>query len=107
MYFIERQLPFVESYAFCMFHKAELEIVPAGIEKGYPTEIDFGALPQRIAKFKQRLNSIIEGTTPSQYQELAETAYKFSRRMAATSMGLWSRFEHLQVIFKKDKNLFN
>lgn len=84
-----------------MFHKAELEVVPAGIKKGYPRQIDFDALPQRIAKFEQQLRHIIKGKTPSKYQELVKSAFDESGKKAATPMGVWGRFESLQVIYYK------
>jgi hypothetical protein len=61
-------------------------------------QIDFDALPQRIEKFEQPLKRIIKGETSSHYRQVAKDAYESSGRRAATTAGLWSRFESLQVI---------
>ena len=43
----------VEQFEFCRFHKGEQIVVPEGIRKGYPPNIDFTTLPERIHKFKE------------------------------------------------------
>jgi len=80
-----------------MYHDDELVLVPAGIAKGYPLEIDFDGLAQRVKRFEDRLKQIIYGECESEYKALVDTNYaKFGRR-AATIGALYGRFEHLQV----------
>jgi hypothetical protein len=75
-----------------------LVIVPEGLEKGYLAEIDFNALPERTKTFEDPLRRIIKGKGPSHYKQVARDAYAKSGRLAPTAMGIWSRFESLQVI---------
>lgn len=95
-YSIER-LSAVEQYGFCLFHDAELVIVPAGLAKGYPLNIDFDSLPERIKRLETPLKRIITGESQSEYKSLAERSYTQLGRRAATPAGLWGRFEQLQV----------
>src|SRR4051812_20095081 len=50
-----------ERHLFCVMHRAELNIVPLGLSKGYPEYIDFNQLSSRIIKFKKELLDIING----------------------------------------------
>ena len=95
---LERSLLAVERYGFCIFHEGELEVVPAGLEKGYPAQIDFDFLPARIKNFEGSLKRIIKGKMTSYYKTLVGDSYKSLGRKAGTAMGLWSRFEALQVL---------
>jgi len=97
-YALERRLLAVDGCAFCIFHTGELVEVPNGVEKGYPTQIDFDALPQRIKMFEGVLKLVIEGAAESHYREVALEARACLGPKAATPMGLMNRFENLQVI---------
>ncbi|GES91564.1 hypothetical protein GLOIN_2v1584672 [Rhizophagus clarus] len=82
---------------FCYTHYAELLVVPDGVVKNYPLNINFDELPNRIRNFKDNLEEIIEGTARSYYRNLAMRYYKkHGPRKSATSMGLYGRFKELR-----------
>jgi hypothetical protein len=87
----------VDECAFCIFHDGELKVVPAGIAKGYPSEIDFDGLPGRIKRFEDPLLQIIMGECQSEYKVAADKNYAQHGRRAATIGALYGRFELLQV----------
>jgi hypothetical protein len=87
----------VDQYGFCLFHDAELVVVPAGLAKGYPLNIDFDSLPARIKLFETPLKRIITRESESEYKTLVEKSYANFGRRAATLGALWGRFEKLQV----------
>ncbi|GBC05490.1 hypothetical protein RclHR1_06250012 [Rhizophagus clarus] len=88
------KLPPIE---FCYIHNAELTIIPDGLEKNYPLDINFDELPDRIRNFKDNLEEIIEGTVRSYYRNFAIRYYKKNgSRKSATSMGLYGRFKELR-----------
>ncbi|KAI7846616.1 hypothetical protein BDC45DRAFT_453360, partial [Circinella umbellata] len=52
---------------FCQVHRAEIAHKKEANEVGYPMEIDFKALPQRILSFKDSLLMIVKGTLNSSF----------------------------------------
>lgn len=51
----------------CAQHRDEASIIPDGVKQGWPTEIDFDALPERLRAFRRKLQKIVEEPTISQF----------------------------------------
>ncbi|KAJ3325851.1 hypothetical protein HDV06_002236 [Boothiomyces sp. JEL0866] len=56
-------------HRFCDYHNAENHIIPQGIKAGYPHEIDFKRIPDRIKEYSDRLEGIINGRIKSKFRE--------------------------------------
>ena len=81
-------------------HYAETHIVPLGIRAGYPSNINFEAIPSRIANIKDDLQNIINGQLESWFRNLALNVYsEVGFHKAATPMILMGRSEELRVSF--------
>ncbi|KAG0176536.1 hypothetical protein DFQ29_005987 [Apophysomyces sp. BC1021] len=90
----KRKASNMEQYSFCRLHRIELVIKPKGEKKGYPTEIDFEAIGDRIEKFKHELLDVISGKESSTYRETALKAYEdLGKNRARSAMGVMARFE--------------
>ena len=59
----------IEQFEFCRSHKAEQIVIPEGTRKGYPPNIDFTKLPERIHKFKEELHDICKKKSRSYYRD--------------------------------------
>lgn len=82
-------------------HYAETHVVPSGIKAGYPLNINFEAIPGRIANIRDDLQKIINGQLESWFRNLALGVYsKVGSRKAATPMVLMGRSEELRVSIK-------
>ncbi|CAG8828302.1 12223_t:CDS:2, partial [Dentiscutata erythropus] len=57
----------VEQIEFCRIHHGEKEIIPYGIKKKYPLDIDFINLPNRILNMKSEILKVIRGQKYSEY----------------------------------------
>ncbi|CAG8756020.1 1594_t:CDS:2 [Dentiscutata erythropus] len=57
----------IEQYEFCQVHKGEGIIIPYRVEKGYPLQIDFTILPNRVRNLKCELLKVIKGQWYSEY----------------------------------------
>ena len=44
----------------CQLHEKEVEIIPKGLQKGWPSVIDFDLLPARVASLRVMLAGIID-----------------------------------------------
>lgn len=53
--------------AVCNQHRNEATIIPEGLKRGWPQEIDFKALPRRLSVFKSELDSIVKNPTSSSF----------------------------------------
>ncbi|ORY64734.1 hypothetical protein BCR35DRAFT_184746 [Leucosporidium creatinivorum] len=72
-----KRLPVVQTASFCRLHEEEMVVIPKGIEKGWPTEIDWDGLPKRIDRqLSQHLSDIITGKTPSPFFEDAKKEWE-------------------------------
>lgn len=81
-------------------HHAETHIVPLGVKAGYPLNINFEAIPSRIANIKDDLQKIINGQLESWFRNLALNVYnEIGFRKATTPMILMGRSEELRVSF--------
>jgi hypothetical protein len=86
---------------FCLMHYAETVIVPTGIKAGYPTNINFKNLSDRINKIKDDLLDIINCKIESWFRNLALDIYnELGSQKARTPMILMGRSEELRVRFK-------
>ena len=84
---------------FCKIHYAEATIVPEGIRKGYPMEINFELLETRVTQMKDELLNIINKKINSYYWDFSmEVCKEIGSRKARTPMGIMGRFEILRVI---------
>ncbi len=57
-------------------HKAEVDVIPQGLEKGYPETIDFSALPGRIRVLKPGLERVLEPEIESYFRTRVENEFK-------------------------------
>ncbi|KAG2227443.1 hypothetical protein INT45_007468 [Circinella minor] len=64
---LERKVAFEEQLEFCRFHKIELIYKQEGMKKGYPTEINFKSLPERILSHLDTLVKIVKGLLYSSF----------------------------------------
>lgn len=46
--------------AFCAAHAAEDDVIPDGERRGWPTDVDFDALPVRIKALRSKLTAIVK-----------------------------------------------
>ena len=60
-----------DHYSFCEIHYAKTTIVPDGIQKDYPMEINLESLETRIIQMKDKLCDIINKKTNSYYWDFA------------------------------------
>ncbi|KAF8310080.1 hypothetical protein DL93DRAFT_1673578 [Clavulina sp. PMI_390] len=50
----------VQTLGICTVHRMESTIIPQGIQRGWPTEIDFDKLPARLENLKARIAQVVE-----------------------------------------------
>jgi hypothetical protein len=86
----------INQHEFCRIHYGELKIIPYGIQQGYPLQINFDNLPQRITNLRMQLMQIINGKINSQYLEMVINRVKEIGR-AKASVTLMNYFELIQV----------
>jgi len=88
----------VNQHEFCRIHYNELNIVPHGIQRGYPLQIDFENLPQRIMNLRSHLIQIINNKCNSRYLKMAvDRAKEIGRVKASTTLIQMNYFELIQV----------
>ncbi|KAI9022823.1 RTC4-like domain-containing protein [Phycomyces nitens] len=91
----KREVSNIEQFKFCQLHKTELKIKPEGVKNGYPLEIDFDSLPDRIKSLEPELERVITKDTPSTYRDTALQAYEdLGQVKARGTMAVMGRFEH-------------
>lgn len=91
---LQHSVNVIDLFEFCRLHEAEFNIVPEGLKKLYPMNIDFVSLPKRVAKLIPRLMLIIKGGKKSFYRDVALCAYQeLGRNRARKSTILMGRFE--------------
>lgn len=91
---IKRPVPNIEQYFFCRLHKLELVVKPEGESKGYPTNIDFSQLDQRVRRLDKELQSVIDREVESEFRDTALKAYeKMGKNKARSTMGVMARFD--------------
>ncbi|KAI9255851.1 RTC4-like domain-containing protein [Helicostylum pulchrum] len=83
-----------DQQVICRMHKVELVMKPLGIKKGYPAQIDFEAIDDRIKQFKQELEEIIEDKQDSLFLTNAREAHKeLGSVKARQATSMMNRFE--------------
>jgi hypothetical protein len=96
---LQRPRNVVEEFEFCRLHESEALIVPEGLKKNYPININFDILPKRVKKLIPELMLVIKGEINSSYRNIALNAYrKYGRARARKPTILMGRFQKLQVI---------
>ena len=81
-------------------HYAEIEIVPLGKKAGYPIDINFENLSDRVNGIKGKLSDIIDHKLESWFRSLALSVYdELGVRKARMPMILIGRSEELRVNF--------
>jgi len=51
----------------CNQHRNEATIIPEGLQRGWPQEIDFKALPRRLSVFNSELDAIVKDPSSSSF----------------------------------------
>ncbi|CAB4406354.1 unnamed protein product [Rhizophagus irregularis] len=97
MNFQGKRLKAVEQFEFCHAHIGEMQIIPDGIKKGYPTVIDFNSIPKRIENFSTDLLDICKKKVKSFYCDNFMREYRDKGKNKINSpMSLMSRIESFQ-----------
>ncbi|GAA5926808.1 uncharacterized protein JCM15063_000375 [Sporobolomyces koalae] len=90
-----RYLPIIEIASFCQLHKVEKTVIPEGMAKGYPMEIDWAALPARIETLcAPHLSAVVRGDSESRFLEQARRDWEANggfRRSNVTAE--WDSFQ--------------
>jgi len=95
--FLEKILE-ADRIEFCFMHYAETEIIPLGIKAGYPTNINFEILSNRINDIQDDLLDIINCKLVSWFRDLSLSVYnEIGFRKANTPMMIMKRSEELRV----------
>jgi hypothetical protein len=77
----------------CRTHRIELIFKPMAIEKGYPTDIDFDAISDRIKGFEDDLKSIVDRVYPSTYLSTAMKRFEELGLRARRAEEVMKQFE--------------
>lgn len=81
----------------CRTHQIELVFKPMAIEKGYPQQINFDAIPDRIALFQDEILGIIERKVSSTYLDAAYDRMEKLGMKARSAKQLLAVFEEFKV----------
>ncbi|CAG8495488.1 2431_t:CDS:2, partial [Scutellospora calospora] len=91
---------------FCEIHYMETTIVPDGIQKGYPTEINFALLNSRIIQMKDELLNIINRKTKSYYYDFAlRVCNEIGQRKASNPMTIMGRYNTFKPGYYSSRGL--
>ncbi|KDE03404.1 hypothetical protein MVLG_06120 [Microbotryum lychnidis-dioicae p1A1 Lamole] len=73
-----KRLPVVETASFCRRHRWETSVIPEGKARGWPTTIDWEALPKRVGarEFSDHLSQIIMQRKPSRFFDIAKREWE-------------------------------
>jgi hypothetical protein len=91
----------------CRTHRIELIYKPMAIKKGYPTDIDFDAIPDRIKNFEEELKSIVDHEYPSTYLDAAMKRFKELGLKARRAEEVMKQFEDYLVKKKRTYKVCN
>ncbi|KAA1106226.1 hypothetical protein PGT21_031296 [Puccinia graminis f. sp. tritici] len=64
-------LPFPRVADHCRLHRAEQDLIPIGLQRGWPMTIDFAGLASRVASHQSYLRQIVLQEIPSVHFDLA------------------------------------
>jgi hypothetical protein len=90
----------VDQFEICRLNHAETHIVPDGLSKNYPKNIDFDKLPDRIDNLFSELFDIVIRKTKSIYRDTAIKIYNELGNGARKPIVVMGRFEIFQVRLK-------
>ncbi|TDL13431.1 hypothetical protein BD410DRAFT_689038, partial [Rickenella mellea] len=83
--------------AVCQRHRFETKYLTMAKAAGWPTEIDFEALPTRISAMRESLQKIVDGVEPSPFLEDVEHDIRANgTRMALSLKGDFQTFDRIQ-----------
>ncbi|KAH9454882.1 hypothetical protein Pst134EA_022376 [Puccinia striiformis f. sp. tritici] len=69
-------LPFSDIASCCQLHRAEKKLIPMGLQKGWPSKIDFQKLPKRIKAHYGYLSRICTREIVSDFMDMARKEWK-------------------------------
>lgn len=70
----------------CTQHRNETTIIPYGLDQGWPHEINFEALPNRVKLLRAQLAAIVINPVGSPFYQDAEDELKKSGALCASSI---------------------
>ncbi|GBC01549.1 hypothetical protein RclHR1_04220017 [Rhizophagus clarus] len=104
---LQRPRNVIEEFEFCRLHESEAFIVPEGLKKKYPININFDGLPKRVEKLIPELMLVIKGKIDSSYRNIALNAYReFGRARARKPTILMGRFQKFQPGYYGSKGAY-
>lgn len=72
----------------------EGSVIPKGVERGWPTEIDFDTIPRRLKKFRSRLSEFVENPRKSSFfREAMQDVKDIGALAAMSAQGQLAAFE--------------
>ncbi|KNZ59686.1 hypothetical protein VP01_1680g5 [Puccinia sorghi] len=74
--------PFSETAEYCSRHRAEMELIPMGLEKGWPSQIDFDNLHPCICSSRSPLGST-QKYIPSDFRDIAAKNWEILARIVS------------------------
>ena len=78
--------PFTLFIKLCTQHRNETTIIPYGLDQGWPREIDFDALPNRVKLIRTQLAAIIINPIGSPFYQDAAAEVEASGVLYASGM---------------------
>ena len=91
-----RKAPLLCYVNVCQRHTFETELLPQAKAAGWPTSVDFAALPARISRLQKKMHRIIQDKTKSIFWEEFEKELSTGVRKATSITGQLSSFEKSQ-----------
>ena len=89
-----RKAPLLTYLNMCQRHNFEYEQLPAAEAAGWPTEIDFSALPERVRSMRAHLGKIISNKETSIFWK--ELKAMFKDKGVRSVMGLSGQFNSFE-----------
>ncbi|KAH7106732.1 RTC4-like domain-containing protein, partial [Auriculariales sp. MPI-PUGE-AT-0066] len=81
----------------CERHRFEEKLLPQAIKAGWPTTIDFNAVPRRLLDQRKLLKDILQNpSTSSFFRDSLEHVQAVGLRVAESAMGQYATFERIQ-----------
>ncbi|KAI8911646.1 hypothetical protein EDD86DRAFT_121187 [Gorgonomyces haynaldii] len=83
------------AHYFCMYHKAEDSLIPDGLKKGYPLDIKFADISDRIHRMEHRIKRFLDPQHPSLFRSRVLDMYRTHGALKARcSLTQISQFSH-------------
>jgi hypothetical protein len=81
----------------CVMHRNETTVIPEGLAQGWPSKIDFDAIPHRLWKLKSKLEKIIDCPASGYFYEMAKTDIEENGILSMSSIqGQFKTFQKTQ-----------